>query len=176
MLQKTAQNHKNRPPERPKLDLYVIFGTLLLTFCIRFPETSILWKHAYSLGRSQYLRSWHLIFSSKIHSKIVFFRDAFLDLVFLHFIWNCLWKCVIFGPPRGSAGAQNGTPNRSSGAQMSQFLHRRSVFLAVFKTTCFQDRSRSAPGHHCGWFWDGFWMDFPLILEPLLMQKWKISP
>ena len=64
-------------------------------------------------------------------------------------------KMCDFWTPSGIRWGQNCAPNRPNGAQISQFLHRRSVFLAVFKTTCFQDRSRSAP--------DGFSVDFGAI-------------
>jgi len=84
--QKLTQNRKNPTPWRPKLDFGVIFAPFSLPFLLPFRKTSIFCKHAYSLGRAQYLRFWHLIFSSKIHSKIMFFRDAVLDLIFLHFM------------------------------------------------------------------------------------------
>ena len=92
MASKSHPKSQKSTPERPKVDVGVIFAPFSLPFLLPFRKTSIFWKHAYSLGRARYLRFWHLIFSSKIHSKIMFFRDAFLDLIFLPFMLICCEK------------------------------------------------------------------------------------
>ena len=75
---------------------------------------------------------------------------------FSAFYVDFLRKGMILGPPLGSAGAQNGGQNHPGDAKIPQFLGRCSVFFAVLKTTCFQDRSWSAPGLQFGRSWVEF--------------------
>ena len=50
-----------------------------------------------------------------------------------------------------------------------------SAFFGNLEPTCFQDPSRSAPGHHFGRFWDGFLMDFDGFWASFLMHFRCIS-
>ena len=79
-----------------------------------------------------------------------------------------LRKRVIFGPPLGPAGGQNGS-KITQVAPKAPKKHPPWFKIRIPKNKCFQDRFGSDPGHHLGRFgliFDGFLDVFSMIFEP----------
>ena len=105
------------------------------------------------------MRSWRLLFPSKIHSKIAFFRDAFLDLIFLHFMLIFCEKVRFLDPLWDPLGPKMAPKI----GQVAPKWPPKNSPAEILEPTCFQDRIRNAPGHHFGRLWDGFSMIFNAI-------------
>ena len=102
----------------------------------------------------------------------MFFRDAFLDLIFLYFMLIFADKCV-FWTPLGSVGVQNGAPNRPNGAKKAKKSEFRNHTFAVLKPTCFQDRFWSDPGANLvdfGWIFHEILMYSGIIFRDVLLH------
>ena len=94
----------------------------------------------------------------------MFFLASFSGSLFLIFL-RFHAKRSDFGTPLGSSWDQNGDPNRPSGAKITPFSLRWSSLCALLAPTGFQDRFRSAPGHHFGRFGGDCLIIYRLLMD-----------
>ena len=120
-----------------------------------------------------------LHFPIKIPSKFQVFSNTPSWTPFFRLLMLPGAKMLDFGTPLAPSWAPNGDQNRPGGPKKAPKKHKMVPPRAVLDATSFQDRFRSAPGHHFGRFWmdlggfciifHEFWMDFcSYICRPML--------
>ena len=105
------------------------------------------------------------VFPIRIQSKTHAFSNASFGASFFEALVRLDAKMLDLGTPLAPSWAQNGGQNRASIAKRLKKSIRGAHFLWSWKTTCFQDRFRNAPGHH----FFGFLMDFDTLFKDLLI-------